>query len=289
MQFRSFSSALSSFLDRVIGKKQVSLTSIKRLSSRKIRQDYFADQMKKDPSLSSDDAIETFDKKRSEAEGAFLKLMIVQLTVTGFLGLALLKTDASFSIFGVSSTDAYKLRDFLLFCHAIIVTMSVVLQQHHHKLEDYLVAGIVSAGKPTEVYPMLMLKYFGPLETFNINVLPYQRHQFHNLATKYFFTTYKIFRFVAALGFMSFTLLIPLVTAISVFKDPSHGWVSYCAAGYWVAVMTFSTISMIIHVVGIPYTDYSYTMKLHDLQNTDPSRHKKVMEEIVRTNRLIEF
>jgi hypothetical protein len=149
-----------------------SFTSIKWLSSRHIRQQYFEDQFRNNPSLFDKIFADVIDKKREEAEKQFLKVALIQITITGFMLLALMKASISFSILGILSADAYKLRGFLLFCHAATVSWSIVLQQHHHKLEDILVAWVKLNTPTQEALPPMSLRFLGPIETFNVNVLP---------------------------------------------------------------------------------------------------------------------
>jgi hypothetical protein len=266
-----------------------SFTSVKWLSSRHIRQQYFADQFESNPSLFDEAYANAIDQKREEAEKQFWKVALIQITITGFMLLALMKASVAFSIFGISSAEAYKLRDFLLFCQAAIVSWSIVLQQYHHKLEDIIVAWVRRSTQSEEALPPILLRYVGPIEAFNINVLPYKENQFHNLATKNIFRIHAILRFLSAIAFASFTLVTPLIVALSVYKDPPNGWFSFASVIYWVIVALFAVASAAINVFGVPYTDYSYAMKLDTLMKSDSISYKKVMAEITRTGRRVEF
>ena len=268
---------------------QPSFTSVKWLSSRTIRQEYFTDQFENNPTLFDEEFASTVDKKREEAEKQFWKVALIQITITGLMLLALVKATVTFSILGISASDAYKLRDFLLFCQAAVVSWSIVLQQYHHKLEDVLAAWVKHNTQPDEGRLPMLLRYFGPIETFNINVLPYKRNQLHNLATKSIFRIHGMLRFLSAMGFVSFTMLTPLVVAISVYRDPPNGWFSFAAVIYWTVVALFAIASAAINVFGVPYTDYSYVMKLDALQKSDAGSHKRVLAEIKRTGRLVDF
>jgi hypothetical protein len=267
----------------------LTFTSVKWLSSRRIRQQYFTDQFESSPGLFDQAFADAIDKKRGEAEKQFLKVALVQITITSFMLLALMKASVTFSILGVSSADAYKLRDFLLFCQAATVSWSVILQQYHHKLEDIIVAWVKHNTASEEALPPILLRYLGPLEAFNINVLPYKQNQFHNLATRNIFRIHGVLRLLSALAFASFTLVTPLIVAISVYRVPSNGWFSYTAVLYWTVVMLFAITSSAINVFGIPYTDYSYAMKLDALQRSDPNSHRRIMADIVRTGKRVDF
>jgi hypothetical protein len=269
--------------------RKPSFTSVRWLSSRRIRQQYFEDQIREDEGLFDQSYIAAIDQKRTEAEKQFFNIALTQMTLTGFLLLAFVKTTASISIFGISSTEVYKFRDFLLFCHAITVVWSIIIQQYHHKLEDLIVAWVKLKAASEEAAIPMFLRYLGPLEVFNINVLPYKQNQFHNLATRNIFRIHGLLRLVSVLGIMSFTTLTPVVVAISLFHDPSNGWFSYAAICFWVVVMLFAMASAAINIFGVPYTDFSYAMKLDALMKSDPRRHKIVMAEITRTNKLVDL
>jgi len=266
-----------------------SFTSIRWLSSRRIRQQYFTEQFENNPSLFDVVFANAVDQKREEAEKQFLKVALIQIAITGFMLLALMKASATFSILGISSADAYKLRDFLLFCQAATVSWSVILQQHHHKLEDITVAWVRNNTQSEEALPVILLRYIGPIEAFNINVLPYKQNQFHNLATKNIFRIHGTLRFLSAIAFASFTLVTPLIVAISVYRDSPNAWFSYAAVIYWTVVALFALTSAAINVFGVPYTDSSYAMKLDALMKSDANSHKRVMAEIIRTGKIVEF
>src|SRR6266481_4676906 len=68
-----------------------SLTSVKWMSSRYIRRQYFADQFESNPNLFDEEFANAIDKKREEAEKQFLKVALIQITITGFMLLALMK------------------------------------------------------------------------------------------------------------------------------------------------------------------------------------------------------
>jgi hypothetical protein len=280
---------LGQMRERLRSPSQPSLTSVKWLSSRTIRQEYFTDQFENNPEVFDKEFASTVDRKREEAEKQFWKVALVQITITGLMLLALVKATVNFSILGISASDAYKLRDFLLFCQAAVVSWSIVLQQYHHKLEDILAAWVKHNTQPDEARLPMLLRYFGPLETFNINILPYRRNQFHNPATKSVFRIYGTLRFLSAIGFASFTMLTPLIVAISVYRDPPNGWFSLTVVAYWTVVALFAVASAAINVFGVPYTDYSYVMKLAELQKSDAASHRRVLAEIKRTGQLADF
>jgi hypothetical protein len=280
---------LGQMRERLRPPSQPSLTSVKWLSSRTIRQEYFSDQFENNPEVFDKEFASTIDKKREEAEKQFWKVALVQITITGFMLLALVKATVTFSILGISASDVYKLRDFLLFCQAAVVSWSIVLQQYHHKLEDILAAWVKYNTQPDEARLPMLLRYFGPIETFNINILPYRRNQFHNPATKSVFRIHGTLRLLSAIGFASFTMLTPLIVAIGVYRDPPNGWFSLAVVAYWTVVALFAIASAAINVFGVPYTDYSYVMKLAELQKTDAASHRRVLAEIKRTGQLVDF
>ena len=53
--------------------------------------------------------------------------------------------------------------------------------------------------------------------------------------------------------------------------------------------MLFAIASSAINIFGVPYTDFSYAMKLDALMKSDPRRHKLVIAEIVRTKKLVDL
>ncbi len=169
------------------------------------------------------------------------------------------------------------------------MSWSVILQQHHHKLEDITVAWVRNNTQSEEALPVILLRYIGPIKAFNINVLPYKQNQFHNLATKNIFRIHRALRFLSAIAFASFTLVTPLIVTISVYRDPPNAWFSYAAIIYWTVVALFALASAAINVFGVPYTDLSYAMKLDALMRSDANSHKRVMAEIIRTGKIVEF
>ncbi|WP_213739138.1 hypothetical protein [Bradyrhizobium sp. dw_411] len=58
-----------------------SFTSVKWLSSRRIRQQYFTDQFESNSQLFDQAFADTIDKKRDEAEKQFLKVALIQITI----------------------------------------------------------------------------------------------------------------------------------------------------------------------------------------------------------------
>jgi hypothetical protein len=100
---------------------------------------------------------------------------------------------------------------------------------------------------------------------------------------------YRILRALAAMAFMSFTLITPLIVAISVYKEPPNGWFSYTVVLYWAVVFLFASVSAAINNFGVPYTDYSYAIKLDSLQKIDPAAHERIMAEIVRTKKRVDL
>jgi hypothetical protein len=66
-------------VERVPPPRAPSFTSVKWLSSCHIRQQYFGDQFRNNPSLFDKVFADVIDKKREEAEKKFLKVALAQL------------------------------------------------------------------------------------------------------------------------------------------------------------------------------------------------------------------
>ena len=74
-----------------------SFTSVKWLSSRRIRQQYFTVQFEANLSLFDEAFANAIDQKREEAEKQFFKVALIQITLTGFMLLALMKATVAFN------------------------------------------------------------------------------------------------------------------------------------------------------------------------------------------------
>ncbi len=234
------------------------------------------------------------NEKRVEYDKQFWRVAILQLTITGFLLLSLVNLKGvSFSIFGLSAEALANTREFLLFVHALTVGFGVVLLQHVHKLEDILVVHgrhTVGDGKPdNEELKIYLLRYLSAIETFNLIFLPYRKHLFYNTASKILLWDHNISRLITAVGFAVFSILVPIIVSFTVWEHPNFGWLSYTVFAYWWAVSIFSLASSLFGAFPLPYLDYSYVMKLQDLQKTDPERHKRVMVEIAKMGSLPEI
>lgn len=268
--------------------------SLKWLRSRTIRQDACIEVLAAGSKQLDQNFFDALNEKRSEYDKQFWKVAVLQLTVTSFLMLSLIDLKGiSFSIFGLSAGALANAREFLLFCHAMTIGFGVVIQQHVHKLEDVLVAHarqVIGDNKPdNEELKIYLLRYLSPIETFNLIFLPYRKHLFYNRASKIVLSIHNISRAVTAMGFVAFTILVPIIASFTIWEHPNFGWLSYAVFAYWWAVSIFSLASALINVFPLPYLDYSYAMKLQALQQKDPERHKQVMAEIARMGKLPEI
>lgn len=258
---------------------------------RRVRQDACIDVLSKNQCPLDQAFFDALDSKRLEYDKQFWKVALAQITITGFLGLSLLSIDdVNFSIFGFSGKELSKVREFLLFCHALMIAYAIILQQYIQKLEDFLVAygrrRFDSINPDNDELKIYLFRYLSPIEAFNVTFLPYRKDLFHNAASKFLIKVHNIFRLLSVLGIVIFTMLVPLFAAISIALSPNFGWLSYCVVGYWAAVAIFSLASALLNQFPLPYTDFSYVMKLADLQNKDPVHHQKLLKEIVATGKL---
>ena len=157
--------------------KKPHMTSIKWLLMRRIRQETCTTILAtRNPNF--DQAFfDALDSKRLDYDKHFWKLALVQLTLAGLLALSLLTIDEiNFSFLGISGKSLNKLREFLLFGHALTIAYAIILQQYIHKLEDFLVAFATrkfSKDDPdNEELKIFLFRYMNPFETFNIGFLP---------------------------------------------------------------------------------------------------------------------
>jgi hypothetical protein len=266
----------------------------KWLSSRTIRQDTCIEVLKTGSKHLDEYFFDDLNGKRIEYDKQFWRVMIIQLTITGFLMLSLLDLHGiHFSIFGFSADALKSAREFLLFCHALCIGFLTVLQQHIQKLEDFLVAfarQTVGDKEPdNEELKIYTMKFLNPVETFNLVFLPYRKHLFYNAASKLLVRVYTVARFIASIGFIVFSLVVPTIAAIAIAKNPNFGWLSYCVVGYWWAMGIFSLAASLLNIFPLPYADYSYVMKLSELEKTDPAKHSQVHAEIAKTGKLPEI
>jgi hypothetical protein len=140
-----------------------------------------------------------------------------------------------------------------------------------------------------EELKIFALRFLSPVESFNIVFLPYRKNLFYNSASKLIVRIHGTFKIISALGFLIFTLFVPITAAILTWRHPNFGWITYTIVGYWWATGIFSVASSLVNVFPLPYADYSYAMKLDKLQKQDPERHKQVHAEIARTGKLPEI
>jgi hypothetical protein len=266
----------------------------KWLSSRTIRQETCIELLKAGSKHLDEYFFDDLNKSRMGYDKQLWKILITQLTITGFLMLSLLDLNSiHFSIFGFSADALKSAREFLLLCHALCIGFATVLQQHIQKLEDFLVGfarqtvgGDQADNDELKIY---VTKFLNPVETFNIIFLPYRKHLFYNMASKFLVRLYAVARFVVFIGFVAFTLIIPIIATITIAKAPNFGWFSYCIVGYWWAMRIFSLAATLLNIFPLPYADYSYAMKLSELQKKDPVRHQQIHAEIAKTGKLPEI
>jgi hypothetical protein len=100
---------------------------------------------------------------------------------------------------------------------------------------------------------------------------------------------YTVARLIAAIGFGAFSLIVSIIAAITIAKNPNFGWLSYCVVAYWWAMGIFSLAASLLNIFPLPYADYSYVMKLSELERTDPAKHRQVHAEIAKTGKLPEI
>jgi hypothetical protein len=272
------------------GRKLPRLTATVWLSARKVRQQLYPDLLQSGVGHLFDYAyMEAVDRKRDEYDKIFWKTALSQFTIVALLGLSLLSLEVNFSLFGLSSSAIFKFREFLLLAHALIMSYEIVLQQYIHKLEDLLIAYAKQRCPQEDVTLTYALRFLSPIETFNVGYLPYKKHQFHNRFGEVIQAAFTICRVVTAVGFAALAMLIPSVAAIYTVLNPNYGWLTYVSAGYWAVAAVFSVFSALINVFGIPFTDFSYVMRLAELQKRDPEAHRRMFDEMERAGKLAKF
>ncbi len=277
----------TAFYNTNIKQRPGDLVTIRWLSSRHIRQAEFAEILSNNRELFGQAYIDDVNKTRSDYEKIFWKVGLFQFTLTGILVLYLMSVEVSFSFLGFSSQAIGKLAEFVLFAHGVTIGYSIVLQQLIHKLEDVLFtfAREQSKERGTESYLFYALRYASPTEAMAIDFLPSSKHDlFQNDLGKFLEVAHGYFRAVSALGFAALTMVVPLIAAIVIAFKPSYGVFSYLIVAYWFAVGIYSVLAMLKGWVGIPFTDYSYSRKLAELETKDPAKYHEVIAEAVRTN-----
>lgn len=270
------------------------LTTTKWLPIRRIRQDACIEVLSHNTGVLNQGFFNALDQKRFEYDKLFWKVALAQITITTFLLLSLLSIDdVSLTIFGLSAKAVSKVREFLLFCHAFTIAYAIILQQYINKLEDFLVAHarhrFGNVEEDNDELKIYLLRYLSPIEAFNLIFLPYKKNLFHHAISKSLIKMLSILRALSALGFAAFTMIVPLIAAVTIALNPNFGWLSYCVVGYWTTVALFSTASALVNFFPLPYTDFSYVMKLEELHKKNPGQHKRVIEEMVRTGKLPEL
>lgn len=238
-------------------KSKAKLVAKRWLSARLIRQQACIEVLQAGSKHLDENFFESLDTKRAACDQQFWKASVVQLTITGFLFLSFLDLKGvHFSIFGVSADALANAREFLLFCHALTVIFTIVLQQYISKLEDFLVAYAryhIGSDKPDDdELKIFMMRFISPIEAFNVMFLPYRKNLFYNSASKIILRVHNLTRAIAAIGFASFSILVPTIASILTWQSPNFGWLSYGVVGYWWAVGAFSVASALLNVFALP-------------------------------------
>lgn len=226
---------------------------------------------------------ETFVAKLAEAarslEGWEIKLFVSQLTISIFMVLGLITTDASISLLGLSLKNTPGLAEVLL---ALSATLAVALQGVAQA--KYLRLNMIE--KIRELSTDAKFVVFGKVAdaaAFNMQFYAARGYE------KYVFPTWRA-QLISALLYLAFTLLCLSFFALSVLlwlfwnaqilRELSLGIWSRVALCYvWLAYGT-AVLWLIKANLPLPYRDQSALQELAELEKSDPAAYLRRLAEL---------
>jgi hypothetical protein len=222
------------------------MATTKWLSARQIRQEACLDLLSHDDKILDEHFFEAPNQKRADYDKQLCRTNLVQIIIVGILMVSILHIDdVSITIFGFSIKALSKVREFILFCYTLALVYAVILQQHVHKLEDFLVGySRHHADSPhvedNDTLKIFVMRFLTPFDTLNLAFLPSRKNLFYNKIAKTIFWINNVSRGFAAFGFLAFIIAVPIIAAARIYAQPNYGWISTCTVIYWAIASLFS-------------------------------------------------
>jgi len=264
------------------------LVARRRLTIRDIRRRHFSGVLAGSPrELFSNEFFEKIISEKRDQDRVFWKVGVVYFSLIALLGFALAPFKLQISILGFSSGDLYSLREVVLFLCAVMSSYLFLIQSFSYQLEDLLRVFIESRTQDEIARRFYSVRYQNPITALTTAYFAPPNNHSATAVARAIFKIFDCSRILVVAAFALVMMGIPLFAAGSILIHATHSpLVSMFVVGIWMASAILNVAHTVIANWGVPFKDYSYVMKLAEIQGRDPERHRLIHEEIIRTKQL---
>jgi hypothetical protein len=227
----------------------------------------------------NDDYISTLTTTIEQLEGRELKLLGLSVTISIFMVLCVISSDASISIFGVPIKNAPGVKELLLVLAATITLLAFMLQQAK-QLRVTVLDKLVALRTQAE------FAHFAKLATkahYDLSIYvarQFDKWIFPTLSTKLTSFLTGLLLTLVFVSFLGFNLSIWIYVFWELLHAPTLGAWSYAALLYAGAAFLCVLLWWLRATLPFPYRDNRKLLRLAQLRETDPAAFEALWNEV---------